>query len=287
MYLKTFSFPDDGQEFDFLLDIKRRCYDTFYPFKILSAKRLDTVEFEPITIFYGGNGSGKTTALNIIAEKLNIKRTTPYNRSSFYSDYLNLCQWNLLSFSEEIPAESQIIVSDDVFDYMLNIRMLNQGIDLKREQLFDDYLDRKYASFKMKSLKDYDTLKKNNLAKSKTQSKYVRHELIDNIREYSNGENAFRFFTENITENALFLLDEPENSLSPENQLKLKQFLEDSARFYGCQLIIATHSPFLLAMKGAKIYDLEGEIAQVKDWTQLKNVNVFRDFFKAHEDDFK
>ena len=42
-------------------------------------------------------------------------------------------------------------------------------------------------------------------------------------------------------------------------QQELVHFLEDSVRFFGCQLLIATHSPFLLAMKGAKIYDLDAD----------------------------
>ena len=54
-----------------------------------------------------------------------------------------------------------------------------------------------------------------------------------------------------------YLLDEPENSLSAENQLKLKQFIEDSARFYNCQFIISTHSPFILSLTDALIYDLD------------------------------
>ena len=33
-------------------------------------------DFEDITILYGGNGSGKTTALNVIAEKIGAKRDT-------------------------------------------------------------------------------------------------------------------------------------------------------------------------------------------------------------------
>ena len=61
------------------------------------------------------------------------------------------------------------------------------------------------------------------------------------------------FFTQSIRENALYLLDEPENSLSAAMQLKLKGFLEDSARFFGCQLVLATHlSPFLLSMEGGE-----------------------------------
>ena len=75
--------------------------------------------------------------------------------------------------------------------------------------------------FRLRSLADYEHLKKINQARSKTQSRYVRLNLKDNIREQSNGESAFAYFTGKIDENGLYLLDEPENSLSPENQIKL------------------------------------------------------------------
>ena len=82
-------------------------------------------------------------------------------------------------------------------------------------------------------------------------------------------------------------MDEPENSLSPENQQELLKFLEDSARFFECQFIIATHSPFLLSMKGAKIYDMDEEVVDVKPWHRLKNVRAYYDFFKKHEKVFE
>ena len=85
----------------------------------------------------------------------------------------------------------------------------------------------------------------------------------------------------------LYLLDEPENSLSSEKQIELQRFLVDSARFYGCQFIIATHSPFLLAMKGAKIYDLDEDPADVKKWTELGNVRAYYEFFREHRSEFE
>jgi predicted ATPase len=187
---------------------------------------------------------------------------------------------------ENIPDQSRIITSDDVFDYMLNIRNLNEGIDLKREKIFEEYLDAKYSSFQMKSLSDYEQLKKVNNARRKTQSRFVRGELIDNVREYSNGESAFRYFTEKIEENGLYLLDEPENSLSPKRQMELLSFLEESARFFGCQFIISTHSPFLLSMRGARIYNLDQNPATIERWTELENVRTYFDFFKTHENEF-
>ena len=84
----------------------------------------------------------------------------------------------------------------------------------------------------------------------------------------------------------IFLLDEPENSLSPGKQQELVKFIEESVRFFGCQFVIATHSPFVLAIKGVKIYDLDEEPVDVKRWTQLENVRVYYEFFKNHESEF-
>lgn len=282
-YIDYFKFPDGEREFDFFLSIKRKCYDNFYPFQVLSRKGLMRLDFEPITILYGGNGSGKTTVLNVMAEKLSIPRESAYNRSSFFSDYLPLCDYDR---TEETPEAQKIITSDDVFDYMLNLRALNEGIDLKREVLFEEYLDAKYSDFKMRSLEDYHALKKVNQARSKTQSKFVRANLMSNIKGQSNGESAFKYFTDTILPGGLYLLDEPENSLSASNQVALAMFLEDYARYEKCQFVISTHSPFLLAMKGAKIYDMDAEPVDVKHWTELENVRIYQQFFDKHKDVF-
>ncbi len=283
-YLDYITFPSQEEEFDFFLKIKRSCYDSFYPFQILSRHGFCRIDFEPITILYGGNGCGKTTALNVIAEKLGLRRDSKFNKSNFFPEYLNLC---LVELEQKIPKCSCIVTSDDVFDYMLNIRSLNEGIDLRREELFSEYLDVKYSGFQMKSLEDYEQLKRVNLARSKTQSKFVRKELMDNVREYSNGESAFHYFAEKIEENGLYLLDEPENSLSPERQQELVRFIEDSVRFFGCQFVISTHSPFVLALKGAKIYDLDENPVDLKKWTELANVRTYFEFFEKHRDKFR
>ena len=283
IYLSHFSFPDAEQEYDFILAQKRTCYDSYYPFQILSKHRLTMLDFEPVTILYGGNGSGKTTALNVIAETLDLHRDALYNRSAFYEDYIRLCSYETEC---DIPKDSRIITSDDVFDFMLNLRSINEGIDKKRNDMFEEYLDAKYSHFTMRSLDDYEQLKKVNQARSKTQSRYIRDNLMGNVREHSNGESAFLYFSEKIGENGLYLLDEPENSLSPERQQELLRFLEDSARFFGCQFIIATHSPFLLSIRGAKIYDIDEEPVDVKHWTELSNVRAYYEFFKQHEREF-
>ena len=283
LYLSRFAFPDDEKEFDFLLTVKRKCYNSFYPFKVLSARGLLELELEPVTILYGGNGSGKTTALNVMAEALKLQRDSRYNRSRFFEDYIALCTHELRS---EIPERSRVITSDDVFDFMLNLRAVNAGVDEKREELFQEYLDAKYSDFHFRTMEDYDRLKTVNMARSNTQSRYVRKNLMGNLPEHSNGESAFLYFTQRIEEDGLYLLDEPENSLSPARQQELCQFIEDSARFFHCQFLIATHSPFLLAMRGAKVYDLDANPVTIRRWTELPAVRAYYDFFQAHAKEF-
>lgn len=276
IYLEKFVFPSKDNEFEFFLEIKRKCFTTFYPFQVLAFHDKLQLDFEPITILYGGNGSGKTTALNVIAETLKLKRASVFNQSSFFEDYLKLCLYRL---EDAIPESSEIVTSDDVFDYALNLRHLNLGIDQKRVDMFGEYLDAKYADFKMTSMKDYEHLKQVNQARSKTQSRYVRDNLISNIRTNSNGENAYKYFTEKITEDGLFLLDEPENSLSPQMQLRLKAYIEEAVKYFGCQIIMATHSPFLLSIEGAKIYDFDSEPVEIKSWLELESVKTYYEFF--------
>lgn len=284
IYLSKFQFPAAERETDFLFALKMTCYDTIYPYGILSRHHLTRIDPEPVTIFYGGNGSGKTTALNVIAEKLHLGRNTLYNRSNFFEQYLQECSFTC---NRNIPKGSCIITSDDVFDFMMDLRCINEGIDRRREELMEDYMEEKYTPFRMKSLDDYEQLKKVNLARRNTKSKYIRKNLKDNVREHSNGESAFLYFGEKIQEHALYLLDEPENSLSPDKQQELLKFIEDSARFFECQFIIATHSPFLLSMRGAKIYDFDEDPVDVKKWTELENVRQYYTFFKKHEREFE
>lgn len=284
LYLSRFSFPDEDMEYQFILRQKRTCYDSIYPFKVLSNIQLSKISFEPITILCGGNGSGKTTALNIIAETLSIERDSLYNRSNFFEDYIKICDYHVSNY---IPKDSRVVTSDDVFDYVLSLRSINEGIDVRRDELLEDYLDSKYSDFHFRTLKDYDKLKKVNLTRRTTQSQYVRKSVMDNIRENSNGESAFRYFTERIDRRGLYLLDEPENSLSPQRQIELIEYIENSARFFQSQFIIATHSPFLLSLKGAKIYDLNQPPASAKSWTQLDIVRKYYDFFKTHSREFE
>ncbi len=288
-YLESFTLASRSDEEDFVLNfpyqLEMQCYShtNVYPFKVFPQKRLEKLEFEPITVFYGGNGSGKSTLLNVIAEKLSLPRTAPFNDTPYFVSYLKYCDFSL---SQSVPKESKLIASDDVFDLLIDRRSINQQIDRKRNALFEEYARTRDMEYRFDSLSDYADLKRRNEAKRRTKSTYTAARLPKEAIGMSNGESAFRYFTREIGENALYLLDEPENSLSPRLQRELADFLTDSARFYGCQFVISTHSPFLLAMKGAKVYDLDSVPVREKPWTELENVRAYYDFFKAHEEKF-
>lgn len=282
-YINQLRLLSDNSETHFLMDLKRTCYNGVYPYKIFPNKGLEKIDLAPITIFYGGNGSGKTTLLNIIAEKAGVIRHSAFNSGAFFSQYVKGCKLT----GEQLPNNSQILTSDDVFDYVLNIRYLNDGIDARRTELFDEYMERKYASHRFTGMDQYDDWKESYDAKSKSQSQFVRDRLMRNVDMFSNGESAMKYFTDRITENALYLLDEPENSLSIGLQQSLCEYISASARYYGCQFIIATHSPVLLSMPNALIYDLDEYPVSTKKWTELNNVRKYFEFFEKHRHEFE
>ena len=96
-----------------------------------------------------------------------------------------------------------------------------------------------------------------------------------------------QYFEEYLQPDALYLLDEPEVSLSPANQVKLANEINKMSRLLGCQFIIATHSPFMLGTLQAKIYNIDLKEYEVVKWSKLENIRYFYDFFKKHEGEFE
>ncbi len=283
-YLKKFSLPTFQSEslYDF---------PTKYPFSLFSSKDFYEVYFSDVTIFYGSNGSGKSTLLNVINHKFNLKR-----RSSFFADetfkaYVDKCSFQLeynddLDELYELPKNSKIIASEDVFNHILNIREENIKNEKNSLKLKKEYSKIKKGNVKFGGLKDYESLVAQNEVRSKTQTSFIR-ERTNFIKQFSNGESSLRFFDSELENDGLYLLDEPENSLSPEFQVQLMRLIVECSRYCNCQFIIATHSPFLLSIPGAKIYNLDDNPVDVCDWTELENVRFYYDFFKSHEDEFE
>lgn len=257
-----------------------------YPFHIFLEKQFFNIEFEPVTIFYGDNGSGKSTLLNIITETINkekqmIKRKKLLVKSEYFDTYIEKCKYYL---ENTIPMESKIILSEDIFENILSKRIENQKKNEERKKLEMQYMQYKYNPVNYFSLEDLSISVE---TRNKTQSKFIKSRIEENSKEFSNGQTSLEFFDKELKENGLYLLDEPENSLSPKFQIELIQLLLELSRFFKCQFIIATHSPFLLSIPDAKIYDLDSIPVISKKWYELENMKIYYNFFKENKDKFE
>lgn len=257
-----------------------------YPFHIFLEKELFNIEFDPITIFYGDNGSGKSTLLNIITETINkdkkvIERRKTLVKSDYFDMYTNKCNYYL---ENNIPLGSKIIFSEDIFENILSKRIENQKKNNQREDLEKQYMQYKYNPINYSSLEDLSISVE---TRNKTQSKFIKSRIEENAREFSNGQTSLEFFDKELKEDSLYLLDEPENSLSPKFQIELIQLISELSRFFKCQFIIATHSPFLLSIPNAKIYDLDSIPVITKNWYELENIRIYYNFFKENKSKFE
>ena len=290
IYARELILPSEVAEIKVIELEKRTCFHTFYPFKIFPEKGLRTVEFSGITLLYGGNGSGKSTLINVMAHKINATRYSDFNGAPLFDRFAEMChvEWS------ERPDKSVVLTSDDVFDYALSARSVNGRIEEQRGELFDRYVQTYRDAVmhpeqhRLHGLDDYERFRevREILSRSHTQSSYIKKRVARDIDLHSNGETAMQLFLDRMEEDALYLLDEPENSLSIEFQIQLAEYIEATARATRSQFIIATHSPIFLSMKNARIYNLDDYPVSVCRWTDLPNVRRYFDFFMAHKEEF-
>jgi predicted ATPase len=73
---------------------------------------------------------------------------------------------------------------------------------------------------------------------------------------HSHGEGFLRFFAERCRRQGIFIFDEPESALSPSRQIEFLKLLRAMERSGICQVIMATHSPLLMAYPGATLLQL-------------------------------
>lgn len=268
IYLKTFKLSSSK--------IKN---NNIYPFNVLNNKEPNVFLFDNITVLYGNNGSGKSTILNIIAHKLNLKgkeRSNPkvIGTLDYFEDYASKCRYELGETENnkkinKIPENSRYIKSEEI---LYEIRKIQQDAILQE-------------SIKSNLARERGVIEADNFLQTKEGGKqFARFEFSQD--KYSNGETTMQILEDNIQPDSLYLLDEPEVSLSPQNQVKLAEELNKMSRYLGVQFIIATHSPFMLGILNAKIYDLDTKDYRVKKWNELENVKYFYEFFKSRSSEF-
>jgi predicted ATPase len=95
---------------------------------------------------------------------------------------------------------------------------------------------------------------------------------------HSHGEGFLRFFQERCQRQGIFIFDEPEAALSPARQmefLKLMRRMEESTI---CQIVMATHSPILMAYPGARLLRLSKYGMEPVTVEQTDHYKVMREF---------
>jgi predicted ATPase len=95
---------------------------------------------------------------------------------------------------------------------------------------------------------------------------------------HSHGEGFLRFFQERCQKQGIFIFDEPESALSPARQmefLKLMRRMEESTI---CQIVMATHSPMLMAYPGARLLRLSKYGLDPVTVEQTDHYKVMREF---------
>ena len=269
IYLKTFKLSESKNK-----------NTNIYPFNVLQNKEPNIFIFDNITVLYGNNGSGKSTILNIIAHKLNLKgkeRNSPeiIGTLDYFEEYASECEYELGENENgrkisRIPENSRYIKSEEI---LYEIRKIQQ--DAVLQESIESNLARERG---VKNARDFLQTKEGG-------KQFARFEFAQ--EKYSNGETTMQILEDNIEPDRLYLLDEPEVSLSPQNQVKLAEEINKMARYLGIQFIIATHSPFMLGILNAKIYNLDTEDYKVQKWSELENVRYFYDFFKSRMNEFE
>ncbi len=100
------------------------------------------------------------------------------------------------------------------------------------------------------------------------------------LHAQSHGEAFLALAMHRFRGNGLYILDEPEAALSPSRQLSLLVIVDQLVRERASQLIIATHSPILMAYPEARIYLLGAPSGAIETiaYEDTEHYQITRDF---------
>ncbi|WP_077339779.1 AAA family ATPase [Pseudocolwellia agarivorans] len=230
------------------ITLKRDKVDNFddFPFCIPTIKALDSLEFHPdVTFLVGENGSGKSTLLEAIAVTLGLNPEGGNKNTNFSTEKTHSELGNYLKTvrSYKKPKDYYFLRAESFY----NVATYTENLDV------DPLLGPQIHGYGEKSL----------------------HEL-------SHGESFMATFMNKLKGHGLYLMDEPEAALSPTKQMTAISVIHELVK-NNSQLIIATHSPILLAYPRAKIYHFSDSGIHETTYEDTEHFEVTRDFLNRHE----
>ena len=209
----------------------------------------------PVTLLVGENGSGKSTVLEALAAATRLP--TVGSRSADRDP--TLAPQRRLGSAMRLAWKSRT----------------HRGFFLRAEDFFG--FAKRMAQLRSEFQKELVEVDERFRDHSKLARMLARGPAAGSIaaieRKYgadldanSHGESFLKLFRERFVPGGLYLLDEPEAALSPQSQLGFMAMMRDMVD-QDSQFLIATHSPILMAIPGASIYDFDGS-ARARDQLQ-------------------
>jgi predicted ATPase len=98
---------------------------------------------------------------------------------------------------------------------------------------------------------------------------------------HSHGEGFLRFFGERCQRQGIFIFDEPESALSPTRQIEFLKLLRRMDESKISQVIMATHSPMLMAYPGARLLRLSKYGLEPVTVQDTEHFRIMREFWSA------
>ena len=210
-----------------------------YPFNLSLFPDDFQLSFEtPVTIIVGENGTGKSTLLEALAVLIGFDEAG--GRAGYRPvDHAGSVEATGGQLAQALRASW--------------LPRTNKGWFFKAESFFDvaRYVDRAAVS---------------------------AGERPPDFLSHSHGEGFLRFFEERCASTGIYIFDEPESALSPLRQLAFLRLLERMRRTETAQVILATHSPILMAYPDATLIGVtEGGFAPVT-LEETSHFKLFRSF---------
>jgi len=238
-----------------------------YPLIVPVVQNLSKLTFEtPCTIFVGDNGSGKSTLIEGIAfsadmitigsDEIEIDQTMKAIKP--LADQMKLV-WN------KRTHRGFFLRAEDFFGFVKRTHQLRQSLIEEMMRVDEAYAERSYYAKQLAKMPSTSSL-------NALDQRYGK-----DLDANSHGESFLRLFQSRFIPGGLYLLDEPEAALSPTSQFGLISMIKEMMTM-DAQFIIATHSPILMAIPGANIYDFDQNPPGPANYEDLEHVRMYRMF---------